>query len=124
MVTDTQTETMTVPVTVTETFTTTTTETMLIRQMNWEWINPLPQGNTLFGVWGSSSTDVYAVGMAGTILHYDGTSWSLMDSGCPWFIGNIALGSHHGHSSSDEDDAIYMAINYIDNALGVNVKTS
>ena len=46
----------------------------------WEWQNPLPQGNTLTGVWGSSGSDVFAVGWAGTILHYDGTSWSSMES--------------------------------------------
>ena len=33
------------------------------------------------GVWGSSSSNVFAVGDAGTILHYDGTSWSPMSSG-------------------------------------------
>jgi hypothetical protein len=33
------------------------------------------------GIWGSSPTDVYAVGEYGTILHYDGNSWSDMTSG-------------------------------------------
>ena len=48
----------------------------------WEWQNPLPQGNNyLEGVWGSSGTDVFAVGWAGTILHYDGTTWSSTKSG-------------------------------------------
>ncbi len=40
----------------------------------WEWQNPLPQGNDLNGVWGSSGSDVFAVGKSGTILHYDGSS--------------------------------------------------
>jgi hypothetical protein len=35
----------------------------------------------LNGVWGSSPTDVYAVGALNTILHYDGSSWSTMSSG-------------------------------------------
>jgi hypothetical protein len=34
----------------------------------------------LYGVWGSSGSDVFAVGSAGTILHYDGTAWSAMSS--------------------------------------------
>jgi hypothetical protein len=29
----------------------------------------------LYGVWGSSSSDVFAVGFKGTILHYDGKAW-------------------------------------------------
>jgi hypothetical protein len=44
----------------------------------WKWSNPLPQGNDLLGVWGSSGTDAYAVGRYGTILHYDGSSWQHM----------------------------------------------
>lgn len=35
----------------------------------------------LEGVWGNSSSDVFAVGTDGTILHYDGSSWSSMTSG-------------------------------------------
>jgi hypothetical protein len=29
-------------------------------------------------VWGSSGSDVFATGKSGTILHYDGSTWSLM----------------------------------------------
>jgi hypothetical protein len=36
---------------------------------------------TLTGIWGSSATDVYAVGWDGTILHYEGTDWSADLSG-------------------------------------------
>ncbi len=30
----------------------------------------------LWDVWGTSASDVYAVGVWGTILHYDGTAWN------------------------------------------------
>src|SRR5512136_2439369 len=43
---------------------------------DWTWQNPLPQGNNLYGVWGSSAHDVYAVGESGNIAHYDGVRWS------------------------------------------------
>ena len=39
--------------------------------------------NTLMGVWGSSSSDVFAVGDGGTILHYDGNSWSEYGAAAP-----------------------------------------
>ena len=32
----------------------------------------------LSGIWGSSTEDVFAVGLDGTILHYDGKAWSPM----------------------------------------------
>ncbi len=48
---------------------------------DWTWQNPLPQGNTLQDVWANSGSDVFAVGFAGTILHYDGSAWSEMSSG-------------------------------------------
>jgi hypothetical protein len=34
----------------------------------------------LYDIWGSSATDVYAVGWGGDILHYDGLSWHLLSS--------------------------------------------
>lgn len=46
----------------------------------WCWENPLPQGNPILSVWGKSSTDIWAVGGAGAILHFDGSRWSLASS--------------------------------------------
>ena len=47
---------------------------------DWEWQNPLPQGNSLHGVWVKSPNDVFAVGELGTILYYNGSSWFSMSS--------------------------------------------
>jgi hypothetical protein len=46
-------------------------------------VEPMTSGTseTLRGVWGSSLTDVFAVGEDGTILHCDGTNWTAMDPG-------------------------------------------
>ncbi len=43
-----------------------------------QWIDTtLPAGTpTLYGVWASSASDVWAVGVAGTVLHFDGDRWS------------------------------------------------
>ena len=41
----------------------------------WTWENPLPQGNTLWGVWGAARDEVYAVGGMGSVLRYNGTDW-------------------------------------------------
>ncbi|MCU0485811.1 MAG: hypothetical protein MUC85_06825 [Anaerolineales bacterium] len=41
----------------------------------WIWENPLPQGNTLWGVWGAAGDEVYAVGAMGTVLRYNGADW-------------------------------------------------
>ncbi len=39
-------------------------------------------------VWGSSATDVFAVGLGGRILHYDGNTWSAQASGrAVWLKG-------------------------------------
>jgi len=49
------------------------------------WEHPLPQGNDLMGVWGTASSgpgaSVWAVGTAGTILHWNGSAWSKVESG-------------------------------------------
>jgi len=39
------------------------------------------QGLELDTVWGTSSSDVFTVGTYGTIIHYNGKSWSKMTSG-------------------------------------------
>lgn len=61
--------------------TTNNTPTALSSTPEWTWHNPLPQGNTLNAVWGSGPNDVFAVGNYGTILHYDGIEWQVIDSG-------------------------------------------
>jgi len=53
----------------------------IVSSSGWGWQNPLPQGNGLLGVWGSSSSNVFAVGDGGTILHYNGSAWGSMTSG-------------------------------------------
>ncbi len=35
----------------------------------------------LLGVWGSSATDVWAVGSGGTVIHWDGNAWTNVPSG-------------------------------------------
>ncbi len=47
----------------------------------WKWVNPLPQGNGFNGA-AAVGSEVYAVGEAGTVVRYDGSSWSLMSF--PW----------------------------------------
>jgi hypothetical protein len=54
------------------------------------------QSKYLHDVWSSSSTDAFAVGESGTILHYDGSSWSTMTSGT-----NRALEGIWAASASD-----------------------
>lgn len=40
----------------------------------------------LGAVWGTSASDVYAVGGDGAILHYDGATWSPMASGTKEYL--------------------------------------
>ena len=63
---------------------------------DWEWQNPLPQGNTLRGICGSSGSNIYAVGDCGSIMHYDGAKWSSMDSGTDTYLTGI-----WGNSATD-----------------------
>ena len=53
----------------------------LAQEGGWQWQNPWPQGNTLNAVWGVGKNDVYAVGEWGTVLHYNGSTWTSMASG-------------------------------------------
>lgn len=48
---------------------------------NLKWQVMYSQDTYLSRIWGSSASDVYCIGYNGLILHYDGQSWSQMDSG-------------------------------------------
>jgi hypothetical protein len=47
----------------------------------WCWADTELQSNALTAIWGSGARDVWAVGLAGTILHWDGAGWSPSASG-------------------------------------------
>jgi hypothetical protein len=53
--------------------------------LSWTDQNPaLPaavQTTTFHAVWGSSGSDVFVVGDNGTVVHFDGTAWSVMTTG-------------------------------------------
>ena len=46
---------------------------------------------TLYGIAAASCTDVYAVGSNGTILHYDGATWSAQTSGTAASLGSVTI---------------------------------
>jgi len=50
-------------------------------EFGWCWSNPIPQGNGLTKACGRSPSDVWLVGGAATILHWDGTAYSLVPVG-------------------------------------------
>ena len=43
----------------------------------------------LNSIWGSSGTDVFAVGDSGIIVHYDGVDWSIMGSGATYNLNGV-----------------------------------
>ena len=43
---------------------------------NWCWYGPGPQSNAILSVWGTSPTEVWAVGRNGVAMHFDGRSWT------------------------------------------------
>ncbi len=50
---------------------------------------PSPTSKELLGLWGTSSTDVWAVGWTGTIIHWDGSMWSIVQSSTPQALESI-----------------------------------
>jgi hypothetical protein len=55
----------------------------------WCWISPIPQGNTLRGVWAGAHDDVWAVGDHGIVLRYDGHRWSQIPTGFSYSLTSV-----------------------------------
>lgn len=56
----------------------------------------VPTTNDLYGIGGSSSTGLKAVGALGTVLHYDGSMWRPVKSGTIRDLSNVR-GTEDGH---------------------------
>ncbi len=37
--------------------------------------NPMPRGGAILGVWRSGSSDMWAVGRSGAVVHWTGSAW-------------------------------------------------
>lgn len=62
---------------------------VLCPQGSWCWENPHQYGSTQLKIWGTSSSDLWSVGAAGTILHWDGQSWVATPSGTSQTINRV-----------------------------------
>lgn len=47
----------------------------------WTMHTDLPTSQYLYSVWVAAANDIWVVGKSGTIVHFDGVSWTLSDSG-------------------------------------------
>lgn len=74
---------------------TTNATTHAIVATNWV-VQTSPTTEAVNAIWGSSSTDIYAVGSNGLILHFDGTAWATQTSPT-----TLHLRSVWGSSSTD-----------------------
>jgi hypothetical protein len=63
--------------------------------MSWSTVT-IGTRSILWSIWGSSATDVWAVGDNGTILHYNGTNWTNASSATLEVLNRV-----WGSSSSD-----------------------
>lgn len=62
---------------------------------------PIDTSVQLMSVWGSSATDVWAVGSNSTILHYDGVGWKKADRAAPDGSGFFTLRSVWSERADD-----------------------
>ena len=62
----------------------------------------------LYDIWGSASDDIFAVGFNGTVLHYNGTAWSVMFTGgtSPVWLNSVWGSSDSSVFASGSDGAL------------------
>jgi hypothetical protein len=85
--------------------------------------------NQLNGVWQDNANDVFAAGLGGTVLHYNGTTWSQLALNQPtyqlravsgsstsdvWFVGDAGITTHYNGTSFTT-----VATSSADNLTGV-----
>jgi hypothetical protein len=56
---------------------------------SWSVQYTLPEKIYLNGIWGTSPNNVYAAGENGTLLHYDGKTWTKMETGTPSYLSVV-----------------------------------
>lgn len=77
-----------------------------VSRNGWTWENGGPQAADLNGVWGSGPTDVWFVGAAGTILHWNGHAFSAPESGSGAALGGVwGSGPNDVWTAGSNDDA-------------------
>jgi len=77
------------------------------------WCHPLPQGNSLRGIWGSSLSDIFVVGDYGSVAHYNGSAWSLMDSGTTESFWSVwGTGGNNVYATTDNQVYHYNGSNW------------
>jgi hypothetical protein len=72
----------------------------------WCWSTPAPQGNPLYSIWGSSSSDVWAVGESGAIVHWNGKVWSQVPSGVAGALRSVWAASPSDAWTVGDDAAV------------------
>jgi hypothetical protein len=55
----------------------------------WHWQNPLPHGNTNWGVWAADANNVWTVGDFGNIVKWNGSSWQFQPSGTTEWLYDV-----------------------------------
>ncbi len=65
---------------------------------DWENFNhiPLPNGQAVEKLWGSSESNIWGVGPWGTIVHYDGNGWAKIEFDSQWSFYNITASKESG----------------------------
>ena len=74
-----------------------------------------PTEKTLNAMWGSSGSNIFAVGYKGVIAHYDGAEWSVRETATPNDLYGIWGSSETGVYAVGDNGKIYEYTGDIDN---------